>query len=150
MTLFSTRLSRISSFSMQICLINEQILSIQFKEATWYVYEWDNLVNQCLSPLMLLVRISTRARFTTLCNKVCQWLAAGRLFSPGHPVSSTNITNRGVNRYQTYTIISVQELRKSVAKDGYSKNDNKNHEHVDIDNIRESVFVYNGYRRQII
>ena len=87
--------------------IKKNIPSTQFKEATWYVYEWDNLVNQCLSPLMLLVRISTRARFTTLCNKVCQWLAEGRVFSPGHPVSSTNITDSGVNRYQTYIIINV-------------------------------------------
>jgi hypothetical protein len=27
---------------------------------------------------------------TTLCGKVCQWLAAGRWFSPGTSVSSTN------------------------------------------------------------
>jgi hypothetical protein len=27
---------------------------------------------------------------TTLCDKVCQWLVAGRLFSPGTLVSSTN------------------------------------------------------------
>jgi hypothetical protein len=32
------------------------------------------LCNQCLSPLMLWVRISIRARCTTLCDKVCQWL----------------------------------------------------------------------------
>jgi hypothetical protein len=30
----------------------------------------------------------------TLCDKVCQWLAAGRWFSPGIPVSSTNKTDR--------------------------------------------------------
>ena len=29
---------------------------------------------------------------TTLCDKVCQWLAAGRWFSPGTRVSSTNKT----------------------------------------------------------
>ena len=29
-----------------------------------------------------------------LCNKVCQWLAAGRWFSPGSPVSSINKTDR--------------------------------------------------------
>jgi endogenous inhibitor of DNA gyrase (YacG/DUF329 family) len=28
------------------------------------------------------------------CDKVCQWLATGRWFSPGHPVSSTNKTDR--------------------------------------------------------
>jgi hypothetical protein len=31
---------------------------------------------------------------TTLCNKVCQWLAAGLWFSAGPPVSSTNKTDR--------------------------------------------------------
>jgi hypothetical protein len=34
-----------------------------------------------------------RARCTTLCGKVCQWLAAGWWFSPGTPVSSTNKTD---------------------------------------------------------
>jgi hypothetical protein len=49
--------------------------------------------NQCLSPLMLWVRIAIRARCTTLCDKVSQWLATGRWFSPGPPVSPTNKTN---------------------------------------------------------
>jgi len=52
------------------------------------------LYNQCLSPLTLWVRISIRARCTTLCDKVCQWLTTGRWFSPGPPVSSTNKTDR--------------------------------------------------------
>ena len=30
---------------------------------------------------------------TTLCDKVCQWLAAGQWFSLGTPVSSTNKTD---------------------------------------------------------
>ena len=30
----------------------------------------------------------------TLCDKVCQWLAAGGWFSPGTPVSATNKTDR--------------------------------------------------------
>ena len=30
---------------------------------------------------------------TTLCDKVCQWLATGRWFSPGTPVFSTNKTD---------------------------------------------------------
>jgi hypothetical protein len=29
----------------------------------------------------------------TLCDKVCKWLTAGRWFSPGTPVSSTNKTD---------------------------------------------------------
>ena len=55
---------------------------------------YNNLCNQCLSLLMLWVRISIRTRCTTLCDKVCQWCATGRWFSPGPPVSSTNKTDR--------------------------------------------------------
>jgi hypothetical protein len=33
-------------------------------------------------------------RYTTLCDKVCQWLATGRWFSPGPPISFTNKTDR--------------------------------------------------------
>ena len=45
---------------------------------SWIYY----LCNQCLSPLMLWVRVSFSARCTTLCDKVCQWLATGKWFSP--------------------------------------------------------------------
>ena len=58
-----------------------------------WIYKY--LYNQCLSPLTLWVRISLMQCVldTTLCDKVCQWLTAGRLFSPGTPVSSTNKTD---------------------------------------------------------
>ena len=46
------------------------------------------LINQCLSPVMLWVRILLRDRCTTLCDKVCQWL------SQGIPVSFINKTDR--------------------------------------------------------
>ena len=61
----------------------------------WSYGSWiyNYLCNQCLSPLMLWVRISTRARCATLCDKVCQWLAAGLWFSQSTPVSSTNKTD---------------------------------------------------------
>ena len=54
-----------------------------------------NLCNQCLLQLTLGVRISLRRGLinTTLCVKVCQWLATGRWFSPCTLVSSTNNTN---------------------------------------------------------
>jgi hypothetical protein len=39
---------------------------------------------------MLGVRISIRARRTTLCDQVCQWPATCRWFSPDLPVSYTN------------------------------------------------------------
>jgi hypothetical protein len=62
----------------------------------WLYGSWiyNYLCNQYLSPLMLWVWISIRARCTTLCDKVCQWLATGQWFSPGPPVSSTNKTDR--------------------------------------------------------
>jgi hypothetical protein len=62
----------------------------------WSCGSWiyNYLCTQCLSPLMLWVRISISARCTPLCDKVCQCLATGRWFSPGTSVSSTNQTDR--------------------------------------------------------
>ena len=62
----------------------------------WWYRSWiyNYLCNQCLSPLMLWVQISIKTGCTTLCDQVCQWLAAGRWFSPGPPVFSTNKTHR--------------------------------------------------------
>ena len=61
----------------------------------WLYGSWiyNYLRNHCLSPLMLWIRISIRARCTTLCDKICQCLATGLWFSPGPPVSSTNKTD---------------------------------------------------------
>ena len=55
----------------------------------WSYGSWiyNYICNQCLSPLMR-VRISIKTRCTTLCDKVYQWLAIGRWFSQGSPVSS--------------------------------------------------------------
>ena len=63
--------------------------------SSWSYGSWiyNYLCNQCLSPLMLWVRITISARCTTLCDNVCQWLATGRWFSLGTPVSSTNKTD---------------------------------------------------------
>ena len=56
-----------------------------------YNYIW----NQCLSPLTLRVQttLGQGVLDTTLCDKVCQWLATCRWFSLGTPVSSTNKTD---------------------------------------------------------
>jgi len=78
------------------------ILVVKFKKQNegpswpWSYGSWiySYLCNQCLSPLMLWIRITISARCTTLCDKVCQWLATGRWFSPGSLVSSTNKTGR--------------------------------------------------------
>ncbi len=61
------------------------------REAVVAMIVW--LLDLQLSPLMLRVRISIRARCTTLCNKISQRLATGRWFSPDTPVSSTNKTD---------------------------------------------------------
>jgi hypothetical protein len=57
-------------------------------------WNYNYLCNQCLSPMMLRVRFLDRARCKTLCDTVCQWLAAGRWVSPDPPVFSTNKTDR--------------------------------------------------------
>ena len=61
----------------------------------WSYGSWlyNYLCNQCLSPLMLWVQISIRARCTTLWYKVCQLLVPGRWVSPGPPLSSNNETD---------------------------------------------------------
>jgi hypothetical protein len=64
---------------------------------SWSYGSWiyNYLCNRCLLPLTLWVRIPLKQSVldTTLCDKVCQWLAAGRWFSLGTPVSSTNKTD---------------------------------------------------------
>jgi hypothetical protein len=58
----------------------------------FWIYNY--LCNQCLSPLMLWVRTPFMARWgvfdTTFSDKFSQWLATGRWFSLGTPVSSIN------------------------------------------------------------
>ena len=61
--------------------------------ASW-IYSY--LCNQCLSPLMLWVRISRMRHLldNRLCDKVYKWLTTGQWFPFGTPVSSTNKTDR--------------------------------------------------------
>ena len=61
---------------------------------------WCCVFEQCQSLLMLCVRISIRARCTTLWDTVCQWLATGRWFSQDTLVSSTNKTDHQDITYQ--------------------------------------------------
>ena len=69
----------------------------------WSYGSWiyNYLCNQCPTPLMLWVRISTRVRCTTLCDEAYQWLPTGRWFSPGTPISSTNKTDSHDKHHQT-------------------------------------------------
>ena len=79
----------------------ELVINIKGPSWSWSYGSWicNYPCNQCLSPLTLWVQISLRrgvrdTKCTTLCEKVCQWLAAGRWFSLGTPVSSINKTDR--------------------------------------------------------
>ena len=53
-------------------------------------------IRPLIHQLTLWVRTLLRrgVHDTTLCDKVCHWLAAGWWFSPSTPVSSTNKTDR--------------------------------------------------------
>jgi hypothetical protein len=61
---------------------------------SWRSWIYNYLCNQCLSPLKFWVRapLWQSVLDTTLCDKVCQWLTAGRWFSPWTLVSSINKT----------------------------------------------------------
>ena len=65
---------------------------------SWSYGSWiyNYLCNQCLSPLTLSIWIPLKRGVldTTLYDKACQWLAAGRRFSLGTPVSTNNKTDR--------------------------------------------------------
>ena len=84
---------------------------------SWSYCSWiyNYLCNQFLSPLMLWVQIPLRwgALDTTLCDKVCQWLATGRWFSP--PIKLTaqyswNIVESGIkhHNHNQKTIMKVE------------------------------------------
>ena len=81
---------------LSLCGTNAKIYSIGLRgrRGSWSYGSWiyNYLCNQCLSPLMLWVRISLRQGVlnTTLYDKVCQLLEAVWWFSLGTPVSSTN------------------------------------------------------------
>ena len=55
-----------------------------------WIYNY--LCNLCLASLKLRVPTQSLrgALDTTFCDKICQWLATGRWFSPRTPISSTN------------------------------------------------------------
>ena len=87
-SLYRIRFRKVS-LNSQTCIKREG-LSWSGSYGSW---SYNYLCNQYLSPLMLWVQISIRARCTTTCDKVCQWLVTGLWFSPGPLVSTTNKTD---------------------------------------------------------
>ena len=84
-----------------ICWASDSLSFDKGQSWSWSDGSWiyNYLCNQCLSSLMLWFRIPLRrgVRDTTICDKVSQWLAICRWFSPSTPVSSTNKTDRHDN-----------------------------------------------------
>ena len=77
-------------------LWNIDIRLLQGPSWSWLYGSWiyNYLCNQCLTPITLWVRITLRwGVLNTVCDKICQWLAAGRWFSLGTLISSTNKTD---------------------------------------------------------
>ena len=81
-----------------------------------------------------LFAISVRVRIplmravldTTSRDKVCQWLAAGRLFAPGTLVSSTNKTNRhDITEILLKVALSTITLTPNIIISKYSNNKDK-------------------------
>jgi hypothetical protein len=84
---------------------------------------YNYLCNQCLSPLMLWVWIPIRSSCTTLCDKVCQWLATGWWFSLGTPVSSTNKTDHHEITEILLKVVFINQTKIALSKgDNYYKN----------------------------
>ena len=90
LTRIPSNLCMLTYYHIHICIL---LLQFEGPSLPWSYGNWiyNYLSNRCLSLLMLWVRILIRTRCTTICDKVCQWLATGQWFSP---VSSTNKTDR--------------------------------------------------------
>ena len=88
-----------ATITLQHMIYKKVILHIYEPRPSWswsygsWIYNYP--CNQCLSPQTLWVRIPIRRGVldTTLCDKVCQSLVAGRWFSLCTPVSFTNKTD---------------------------------------------------------
>ena len=109
-TRFHSEIQMVFSASEWICktchthLLHNNVppISVYFKLISWplsdgswmYYFCWIYyyLCNQCLSPLMLWNRILIKARYTTLCDRACLWLATGRWFCPGPPQIKLTVT----------------------------------------------------------
>ena len=89
-----TNMNILSVGLVSLCLYHIPILgsSWSLSYGSW-IYSY--LCNQCLSPRTSWVQTPLRQHvlITTLCDKVCLWLAVCLLFYTGTPVSSTNKTD---------------------------------------------------------
>ena len=86
----------ISQVQSYLPFLKTTLLLINLWSWSYCIWIYNYLCYQCLSPLTLWVRTPLRRGEldTTLCDKICQWLATGRWFSLCSPLSSTNKTDR--------------------------------------------------------
>jgi hypothetical protein len=82
--------SYLQSFSYKVMYSTVQIIdNIFFVKYYSCLFFWNSLA----SVMWILSRSWRGVLEITLCDKDCQWLAVGRWFSPGTPVSSANKTD---------------------------------------------------------
>jgi hypothetical protein len=74
---------------VSICLIMKWFQS----RFLHYFFVCENKWNKIYFPVVFEIRSWQGVLETTLCDKVCQWLAKGQWFSTGTQVSSTNKTD---------------------------------------------------------
>ena len=100
------------------------------QEPSWPCLHGSRIYNylciQWLSPLKLWVRIPLRrgALDTTLCDNVCQWLAAFQWFAPGTPVFSTDKTDRhDITAILLKVALNIITLTQCMLLNSVDKND---------------------------
>jgi hypothetical protein len=73
-------LNFVSFLDLPIVTYSSQVLEGPSWPWSYDSWIYNYICNQCLSPLMLWVRIAIRSMRTTLCGKVCRRLATGWWF----------------------------------------------------------------------
>jgi len=106
-----------------LAFVNSWIYKFVGSSWSWSYGSWiyNYMCNRCLSLLTLWVRtpLWRGVLDTTLCDKVCQWLATCRWFSTGTPVSSTkkpdrhNVTAEILLKVALNTILITINSRKA-------------------------------------
>jgi hypothetical protein len=88
----TSHLSSAEEFNREVCIVASYHTVYMGTSLPWSYGSW--IYSAYHHWCCEWVRISIRARCTTLCDKFCQWHATDRWLYPGHPVSSTNKTDR--------------------------------------------------------
>jgi hypothetical protein len=81
-------------WSLKVRTMQYRILCLSItRKSTRYVYIYTNVIRKLKQLEIRFIKSCSSVRCvlnTTLCDKICQWIAAGLWFSPSTPISSTN------------------------------------------------------------